>query len=142
MNFLGGHERKALVQIKPHLVAEDAARTHASAVGLEHTMRIHMAQKIFVLGADRAGCHGQTRIIRPGFIRFCGSSARLMARIICSATADLYFSSCSTFRLPIPCSAEIEPSNAWTESNTMVLTWASCCFRKAAASTPSGACTL
>jgi hypothetical protein len=59
---------------------------------------------------------GYPRSTRPGFIRFSGSSACLMARIMPSATGDLCFSSLPTFRLPTPCSAEIEPPNFWTES--------------------------
>ena len=49
------------------------------------------------------------RITRFGFIRLCGSSACLMLRIRPSATGDLWCSSFSAFRLPMPCSAEIEP---------------------------------
>lgn len=43
----------------------------------------------------------QARSTRPGFITLCGSSACLMARIMPSATGDLYFSSLSTLRAHI-----------------------------------------
>ena len=52
VNLLGRHQRKTLVQVKPHLVAEHAGGARAGAVGLEHPVGAHMANKVFVLGAD------------------------------------------------------------------------------------------
>ena len=49
------------------------------------------------------------QITRPGFIRPCGSSACLIARIMPSATGVLRCASSSRFSAPMPCSAEIEP---------------------------------
>src|SRR6185369_10200159 len=115
-------------EIEAHLVAEHAARAGAGTVAFGNAVLIYMAEKIFVMRADRArGVHGvdylQRRTTRPGFIRLCGSSARLIARIISRATGDLCCSSLSTLRLPMPCSAEMEPPKRWTESKTSVLTF-------------------
>jgi hypothetical protein len=60
VDLLGGHQRKTLVQVKAHLVAEHAFGAGAGAVGLEDAVGVHMAHEIFVLGADRARaglCH-------------------------------------------------------------------------------------
>ncbi len=61
MDLLGGDQRKALVQVEPHLVAEHAAGAGASAVALGHAMGIDVAHEVFVLGAYGAGggIHGQ-----------------------------------------------------------------------------------
>ena len=80
--------------------------------------------------------------MRPGLSVFFGSSPRLMARIISSATGDLCLSSLSTFKEPTPCSAENEPPNFSTASYTSVLMRYSSFFRNALVSMFSGACTL
>jgi len=49
-HFFGGHQRKALAQVKAHLVAKHAGGAGAGAVGLEHAGGLHVAQKGFVLG--------------------------------------------------------------------------------------------
>jgi hypothetical protein len=58
MNFFGGDQRKAFVQIKTHLVAKHAGGAGAGAVGFEHAMVVHMAHEIFVLRANGACGHG------------------------------------------------------------------------------------
>jgi len=50
VNFFGRDQRKALLQVKPHLVAKHAFGACAGAVGLEHAMRIDVAHKVFVRG--------------------------------------------------------------------------------------------
>ena len=50
VNFFGGDKRKALRQIKPHLVTKDAFGARASAVSFEHAMRVNVAHEVFVLG--------------------------------------------------------------------------------------------
>ena len=62
MHLFGGDQRKTLAQIETHLVAEHAARAGACAVGLLHTMRVHMAHEIFVGRGDGVGggqAHGR-----------------------------------------------------------------------------------
>ena len=55
IHLFGGDQRKALVQVKAHLVAKHALGAGAGAVGLENTVGVHMAQQVFVLGADGVG---------------------------------------------------------------------------------------
>ena len=50
VNLFGRDQRKALAQIKAHLVAKNAFGTGASAVRFEDTMRVYMAHEVFVLG--------------------------------------------------------------------------------------------
>jgi hypothetical protein len=49
VHLLGRDQRKALFQIKPHLIAKHAFGTGASAVCLEDTMGVNVAHEIFVL---------------------------------------------------------------------------------------------
>ena len=69
MNLFGGHQWKAFIQIKAHLVAENAFGACARAVGFGNTMGVDVLHKIFVLAAD--GAHrGHSGIawlsLRPG----------------------------------------------------------------------------
>ena len=60
MQLLGGDQRKAFIQVKTHLIAEDAFSACAGAIGLENAMFVHMAHEVFILAADRSGdgrCH-------------------------------------------------------------------------------------
>src|SRR5690606_9061793 len=52
MQFFGGDQRKALVQIETHLVAEHRTRSGAGAVGLAGAMFVYMAHEVFVLLHD------------------------------------------------------------------------------------------
>jgi len=54
-DLLGGDERKALVQVKTHLVAKHAARAGAGAVTLLHATRVDVAHEVFILAANGAG---------------------------------------------------------------------------------------
>jgi len=58
MNFFGGDQWKAFVQIKTHLMAKHAGGASASAVSFEDAMVVHVAHEIFVLRANRACGHG------------------------------------------------------------------------------------
>ena len=49
MNFLGRQKRKTLREVKPHLMPEDALRTDAGAVVLDHTLLTDTAEKVKVL---------------------------------------------------------------------------------------------
>jgi len=58
MNFFGGDQRKAFVQIKAHLMAKHTGGASACAVGLENAVVVHMAHEVFVLRANGACGHG------------------------------------------------------------------------------------
>jgi hypothetical protein len=62
MHLLGGHQRKALLQIKSHLVAEHAFGAGSGAIGLEHAMRIHMAHEVLVLRGRVGSGHGGAKV--------------------------------------------------------------------------------
>ncbi len=64
VHLLRRDERKALGQIEAHLVAEDALRAGAGAVGLEHAMVAYMAHEVFVLAAD--GAAQEDRLLAAG----------------------------------------------------------------------------
>ena len=64
MHFLGGDQREAIIEVKAHLVAENALGTGAGAVGLEHAMAVDMAQKVFILGAHRVRVCGCSHAVR------------------------------------------------------------------------------
>jgi len=49
VQLLGGHQRKAGVQIEAHLVAKDAHRAGAGAIALRSTVLTDVAQKIEIL---------------------------------------------------------------------------------------------
>jgi hypothetical protein len=49
---LGGHQREALAQVEPHLVAEHAQGAGAGAVGLRGAGLQHPPQQVLVLGVD------------------------------------------------------------------------------------------
>ena len=102
VHLLGGDQRKALVQVKPHLVAKHALGARARAVPFGHALRVHMAHEIFVLRTDRTLAHDasemgvryrlsllQTRTTRPGFKVLCGSRARLSVAIRARAVGSL-----------------------------------------------------
>ncbi len=57
MNLFGGHERKAFVQVKAHLMTKNTGGAGASSVGFEDAMVVDMAHEIFVLRANRASGH-------------------------------------------------------------------------------------
>jgi len=54
VNFLGGHQREAFVQIEAHLVAKHAFGACAGAVGFGNAVAVHMLHEVFVLAAGRA----------------------------------------------------------------------------------------
>ncbi len=54
MNFFGGHQREAFIEVKTHLVAKHASGACASAVGLGNAMCSHVLHEIFVLAANGA----------------------------------------------------------------------------------------
>ena len=54
VNLFGGHQRKALVKVKAHLVAKHALGARACAVGFGNAVGIHVLHEVFVLTADRA----------------------------------------------------------------------------------------
>mgnify|MGYP003394306645 CR=1 FL=1 len=54
-HLFGGHQGKALVQVKPHLVAKHALGAGAGAVAFLHARPVNMAHEVFVLAADGAG---------------------------------------------------------------------------------------
>ena len=73
-DLFGGDERKALAQVKSHLVAEDAAGAGAGAVVFFDAMRVDMAHEVFVLAANGAGAgkrHGRQVYGKPGQARSC-----------------------------------------------------------------------
>lgn len=130
MDFFGRHQRKTFAQIKAHLVAKNALGAGTRAVGFAHAIGKYMAHQVFILGANRARGHGENHYLqnfailsrparggfyrqstRPGLNTLWGSSACLIARIICKATGDWYFCSAATLSAPMPCSAEKEPPN-------------------------------
>ncbi len=47
--FLGGHQRKAVGEVKAHLVAKDTDRARAGAVLLAGTVVTHMAHQVEIL---------------------------------------------------------------------------------------------
>ena len=49
MYFLGRQKRKSLGEVKSHLMPEDALRTDAGAVVLDHTLLTDTAEKVKVL---------------------------------------------------------------------------------------------
>ena len=49
MQFLGGQQWEAVVQVEPHLVAESAHSARTRAVALGHTIGQHMLQKVEIL---------------------------------------------------------------------------------------------
>jgi len=54
MDLLGGDQREAFVQIKPHLVAKHAFGAGAGAVGLGNALVVNVLHEVFVLAAGRA----------------------------------------------------------------------------------------
>jgi hypothetical protein len=52
MQFFGGDERKALGQIKAHLIAEHTSGTGTCTVGFDYAMFIDMAHEIFIATDD------------------------------------------------------------------------------------------
>lgn len=54
MDFFGGHQRKALIQIEAHLVAKNALCPSARAVSFSNTLGVDELHKIFVLATDGA----------------------------------------------------------------------------------------
>jgi len=54
VHLLRGHQRKALAQVKAHLVAEHTGGASAGAVGLGHARGEHVAHEVFVLGSHGA----------------------------------------------------------------------------------------
>ena len=54
VHLLGRDEREAFAQVEAHLVAEDALRSGAGAVGLGDAVVADVAQEVLVLRADRA----------------------------------------------------------------------------------------
>ena len=67
-HLFGGDQRKTLVEVEAHLVAEDAARAGAGAIAFFHAVLKHMAHEVFVLLAYGAGCgvHGSQFIVLEG----------------------------------------------------------------------------
>ena len=49
MYFLGRQKRKSLGEVKSHLMPEDALRTDAGAVVLDHALLTDTAEKVKVL---------------------------------------------------------------------------------------------
>lgn len=49
VQFLGSKQRKTFIEVKTHLVAENATSASPRAVRLEHTVVTHMAQQVEVL---------------------------------------------------------------------------------------------
>ena len=49
MNFLGRQKREALREVESHLMPEDALRTDAGAVVLDHALLTDTAEKVKVL---------------------------------------------------------------------------------------------
>jgi hypothetical protein len=49
VHLLGGHQRKALFQVEPHLVAEHARGARAGPVRLVYALREHVAHEVFIL---------------------------------------------------------------------------------------------
>ncbi len=94
-----------------YLLQSDSARQQARGAGVPGLAACRGGRRRC---GPRAGAQGQST--RPGFSRPCGSSACLIARIICSATGDLRCASSSRLSAPTPCSAEIEPPSAPTAS--------------------------
>jgi hypothetical protein len=62
MNFFGGDQWKAFVQIKTHLMAKYTGGACAGAVGFENAMVVHVAHEIFVLRANGACGHGLVKM--------------------------------------------------------------------------------
>lgn len=63
VHLLGGDQGEAFIEVEAHLIAENAARARARAVGLGRAVLVHMAHKGFVLAAHGAqgagaGVHG------------------------------------------------------------------------------------
>ena len=54
MHFFGGDQRKALAQVKAHLVTKNAGGAGAGAVLFVHALGVGVAQQVFVLVADGA----------------------------------------------------------------------------------------
>ena len=54
MDFFGGHQRKAFVQVEAHLVAKNAFCSSAGAVSFSNTLGVDVLHKIFVLATDGA----------------------------------------------------------------------------------------
>ena len=97
VHLFGRHQRKALLQIKAHLVAKHAARAGAGAVGLFNARVTHMAQKSFVLiRYVRVGGAAHKKILAKlmmflcatpncclGAWQGCGSKSHLKAKAFC-----------------------------------------------------------
>ena len=66
VHLLGGDQRKAFTQIKPHLMAENALGAGAGAVGLLHAMGEHQPHEVFVLRPDGALQCGGGRLVHGG----------------------------------------------------------------------------
>ena len=49
VHFLGGHQREAFLQVKPHLVAKCADGARSGAVTFVHTGIQYMLKKLLVL---------------------------------------------------------------------------------------------
>ncbi len=54
MNLFGGHQWKAFVEVKTHLVAKHALGARTGAVSLRNAMAGHVLHEIFVLTANGA----------------------------------------------------------------------------------------
>ena len=77
MQLLGRHQRKAVGQIEPHLVAEDAPRAGAGAVALGRAVIENVLQQVEILshavvlagvGSSRQDSKSQGPIARDQFV--------------------------------------------------------------------------
>ncbi len=54
VNLFGGDQRKALVQVKAHLVTKHAFGARACAICFGNAVAVHVLHEVFVLAADGA----------------------------------------------------------------------------------------